>query len=491
MAKRTMDPIQTLPAIQQLKTRKRRREDERPPPHETSRPTKRARTSVVSVDKPGDSEPIKSESNYIEHWAEEGNWPSTYFNDDNTNHLLARESSIAPLTRKRSSPSIAGSSASDERPREEKSAPYRNPSYPAFLSEDVDNYKSYMEDHEEGISQTSEKLLEILLNTEQNPPTDTLFDDTAFSKFLRKLKGKNESRVIQDLSPLLVPSVEALAILGHRLTENAGKIIQELYSNLFPSLEALTSFSTQHLDRIVESVNEGWNNCYPITKPRPQPDSAFAYGVSAFSDDQFNILRPTLGDATFRSMFKTTWYGVFAFLTKEVKTGIMGLDIADNQNLHSITIAVRAVVELFKLVGREKELHREIVAFSISHDDKSVRLYAHYPYIDGDKVSIWRRTVDQYYLKPNNKWICRTFTTNIYDMFSLIHLKRIYTAIDDIPARKLETQSSESVQQLDNPSSTTESSGLSQPFEHQRLHGDSVVPDSQQPRQKEDEEKEW
>jgi hypothetical protein len=40
-----------------------------------------------------------------------------------------------------------------------------------------------------------------------------------------------------------------------------------------------------------------------------------------------------------------------------------------------MTLAVRGVVELFRLVKREKELHREILAFSISHDHRTVRIY--------------------------------------------------------------------------------------------------------------------
>ena len=55
--------------------------------------------------------------------------------------------------------------------------------------------------------------------------------------------------------------------------------------------------------------------------------------------------------------------------------------IADNQNLHSITIAIRALVELYKVVNRQEELHREILGLTISHDDSSIRIYAHYPYI--------------------------------------------------------------------------------------------------------------
>lgn len=101
-------------------------------------------------------------------------------------------------------------------------------------------------------------------------------------------------------------------------------------------------------------------------------------------------------------------------------------------NTHSAIVAVRAVVELLKLVGREKELHREIVAFTLSHDDKSVRHFAHYPYIDGERVTIWCRTVDQFYIDSKTKWRSRTFTVNIFDIFYPMHLKRIYSAIDDI-----------------------------------------------------------
>jgi hypothetical protein len=58
----------------------------------------------------------------------------------------------------------------------------------------------------------------------------------------------------------------------------------------------------------------------------------------------------------------------FPFFTYKVKCGAAALDIADQQNAHSMTLAVRSVVELHKAVKREQELHREILAFSISED---------------------------------------------------------------------------------------------------------------------------
>ena len=42
---------------------------------------------------------------------------------------------------------------------------------------------------------------------------------------------------------------------------------------------------------------------------------------------------------------------------------------------------------------REKELDREILAFSISHDHTSVRIYGHYPVIKGDKTTFYRHPI--------------------------------------------------------------------------------------------------
>jgi predicted nucleic acid-binding protein len=68
------------------------------------------------------------------------------------------------------------------------------------------------------------------------------------------------------------------------------------------------------------------------------------------------------------SYFIATWQMYFPFLTCEVKCGIAALDVADRQNAYSMTLAVRGVVGLFKLVKREKELYRKILAFFILHD---------------------------------------------------------------------------------------------------------------------------
>tara|TARA_R110002003_G_scaffold88_9_gene7120 strand:+ start:7744 stop:7932 length:189 start_codon:yes stop_codon:yes gene_type:complete len=56
----------------------------------------------------------------------------------------------------------------------------------------------------------------------------------------------------------------------------------------------------------------------------------------------------------------------------EVKCGASAISSADRQNAHSQTILLRGLFILYKMVGREKELHGKIDGFSISHSDVDV-----------------------------------------------------------------------------------------------------------------------
>ncbi len=131
-----------------------------------------------------------------------------------------------------------------------------------------------------------------------------------------------------------------------------------------------------------------------------------------------------------------TWRMYFPFLTCEVKCGATGLDVADRQNAHSMTLAVRGVVELYKAIQRENELHRQILAFSLSHDHKSVRIYGHYATIVGDKTEFYRHPIHEFSfsaLEGEQKWRAYKFIKNVYDIFMPAQLKRISSAIDELP----------------------------------------------------------
>lgn len=91
--------------------------------------------------------------------------------------------------------------------------------------------------------------------------------------------------------------------------------------------------------------------------------------------------------------------------------------MADRQNAHSMTLAVRSVVELFCLVYREKEVDREILAFSIFYDHESVRIYGYYTVIDGNKTTYHRHPVRKFdftEMDGKEKWTTYKFTKSVY-----------------------------------------------------------------------------
>jgi len=89
------------------------------------------------------------------------------------------------------------------------------------------------------------------------------------------------------------------------------------------------------------------------------------------------------------SLFLGIYYIYFLFLTCEVKYSAAALNVIDRQNTHSITLAVRGIIELFRLIKRKRELYREILAFSILYNHRTVRIYGHYPIINRNKTTFY------------------------------------------------------------------------------------------------------
>ncbi|EDN06247.1 predicted protein [Histoplasma mississippiense (nom. inval.)] len=378
--------------------------------------SKRPRLSLLSLA----IDPLEGEKRHItnwkkidltRYWCRNDCWPKEYFRAqpgqiESMSHLLAKKKSTASLRRKNSNSSLAtGSNApTDQESRDGKSAKYRSATYETVLA----TKGSFMAESELEVTERSKEICKMLLDEKQTIPEGTIFQNDRFRKACQKLQSKNESRVIQDISRLIVPAAETLATCG-----------------------------AKNLECLVESVNEPWGSSISFCGPRPQPDYAVGFGRSAFTGNELNKFEPFLGydPDTYSSFFLATFYMYFPFLTSEVK-GTAALDIADRQNAHSMTIAVRAVIELFKLVGREDEVNREILAFSISHDNRTVRIYGHYAVIEGSKTSFYRhpiRTFDFTELDGREKWTAYTFTRNVYDKWAPDHLKRIHSAIDAIP----------------------------------------------------------
>lgn len=180
-----------------------------------------------------------------------------------------------------------------------------------------------------------------------------------------------------------------------------------------------------------------WTESMFLIETQPSPDYSVGFLWSAFTPEQLQKVNPWLGELTDLSPFKATYFMYFPFLTCEVECGAAALDIADRQNAHSAALAVRAVVELFRLAKREKGIDREILAFSVSHDHSSIRIYGHYPVIEGKDTKYYRHSLDEFSFTARDgkeKWATYKFTKNVYDNWMPGHFKRICSAIDALPA---------------------------------------------------------
>lgn len=311
---------------------------------------------------------------------------------------------IPSLSRKRSLSSCDEESApSGAISREGKSADYRDRLYESRLA----TAGIYMDNSWITIMDACKTLCQTMLNEEQAIPEISLFQDDIFDMTCARLRNENEAMVVRDASPLIVPPAEILYAYGAKT-----------------------------LEHLMGHVNQQWYGCVPLVVPGkpPQPDYAVGFKKTAFSQDQNRKL-----DAFIQGWkgtpFLATASMYFPFLTCEVKCGNEALDIADRQNIHSGSVAVKQLVDLYKAVSREAELHQKILAFSISHNHEFVKIYGHYARVEKDTIIFCRYPIHIFgftTMEGKEKWTAYRFTRNVYDIFMPIHLRRICSAIDQL-----------------------------------------------------------
>ena len=291
-----------------------------------------------------------------------------------------------------------------------------------------------MNDSKAGILAKEKKICHSLLTKPQPYPRNTLFDNSCFIESCENLQNENETRVVIDLLRLIAPSAENLAAKG-----------------------------LQSLGILKEHTNAGWNESIPVEGPRPQPDFCVGFRFSAFSEDQIKKLQYSLKLGT-KTYFSATLELYFPFFTSEVKGAESALNIADRQNAHSMTVAIRGIVELYRRIGRAKELHRKALGFSISHDHREVRIYVHYPEIDDLTTRCYRHTLREFFITDKGgkeRWRAYQFVRNIYDEFVPTNFQRIKNAVDQLPEPT--AQLYQSIQSTENAESSQKRTATSGP----------------------------
>ena len=303
------------------------------------------------------------------------------------------------------------------------------------------------------ISDTSRELCEVLLNSFFPPPSNSLFRSRSFLLTLDEARNENESRVQRDILPLLVPCASLLYIHD--------RLVQ-----------------CQHLAAKIQSE---WTKVAPLAGPLPIPDYTVGLKPSAFTRDEISQLQiyTTSNKATlFRDALyfpflicevsiDSTWHVIQTNVFSKIKCGEKGLSIAERQSMHFASIAVNAIVELFRdrAVSRVGELHQNILAFSISHDHTNVRIYGHYARIEGDKITLHRHLIRSFDLRDQNgreKWTTYHIVRKIYDYFAPIHLERIRGAIAQLSESFVTSITPENVSDTADSQSTTTGASASQ-----------------------------
>ena len=268
------------------------------------------------------------------------------------------------------------------------------------------------------ISNTCQQLCDTLLNGDYELPEYSLLADNVFMTTMERVRSRNKARVVKDITPWIVPSPEFLYAHHGYL----------------------------HLRYLTEEINAEWTKCICLAGPRPKPDYAIGFMSSAFTDNEVMKLKSytALDKAT---LFTENFY--FPFLLCEVKCGEIGLTIADRQNAHSASMAVNAIIQLYRAASQAyelrqenqalpqpEELHGKILAFSISHNHELVKIYGHYALIDGNKTTFHRHLVHSFSLEAKSgseKATAYKFTRETYNTFVPPHLERIRNLIALLP----------------------------------------------------------
>ena len=341
----------------------------------------------------------KDEPSLVRHWVLEGDYPKRAFGDDNMMQ--------PPLNKKRSSSSIR--TKESETSETSSTPPVKSRLYESVLA----TARIHLELFKTTPTDSCKVLCKELLEAEQNTPKDTLFRDDVFRFTCDRIQGQNETMVFRDLTPLIVPPAEILYTFG----------------------------ATQ-LEHLEGRANMEWHRAAPlVTNTSPRPDYSVGFASTAFTEHQLRKIKAFIGPST-KNRLMATYDMYFPFLTCEVKCGNEALNVADRQNAHSGSFSVNALIALYDAVGRKMELHRKILAFSISHDHSNIRIRGHYAILDGSEPQFYRYSIRHISLEDQegkDRWAAYKFTKNVYDKFMPRQLKRIQEALDQLPDYSFET----------------------------------------------------
>ncbi|KAJ0423938.1 hypothetical protein BJY00DRAFT_309755 [Aspergillus carlsbadensis] len=293
----------------------------------------------------------------------------------------------------------------------------------------------YITGHDErGIAAEGTELCQELLAKDFETPKRSVFEDQSIEATLEDLETRNEPAVLRIMGELVVPSAASALRLGQIRNKNLPVSIDEVWDHSIALGWVPGPKNPRYLPSSLSSKNK---RIRPLKLPRVQPDYAVGFSKSAFTPKQLDRLDPFIGEVDDISFFRGTSRMYFPFMVSEVKSESVSLLIAGRPILHAMGLCLRGIVNLFKMVGHEKELDRQALGFSITHNVRTVVIWAHYPVISGKATTFHAHKVKRIFLSESvgeAKWTAYKFTLAVYEHWAPVLLSKLCSAIDQIPA---------------------------------------------------------
>ncbi|GAA85355.1 similar to An07g06920 [Aspergillus luchuensis] len=391
----------------------------------------------------------------VYYWINNGIWPKEMPQSTPNTQLLNTHLASRPPTIPQVTQTLEPTTAA-------RSNPYATNACETYLR----SKGSYMRGSV-GVAENDKTICQDLLRREEcETPSGTAFGDDACEYVLNCLSDGNETGVTRMISQLIVPS-PVLEIHRGRLRSTP---------ILIESINQPWSWSTS-LDEDTSTRRSAGAKEPMSSLPTPRPDYAVGFASHAFTCKQIRKLKPLLGGPNETSVCKGIEDMLFPFLAcevKSVKSTTGNLMIAERQNAHTLTRCLRGVVELFKLLGCENELHRRILGFSFCHDQEQVQVFAHFPVVEtAEPTSYYRVRIGKWSILDKHRWRSYKFSMAIYHDWVPAFFALLCSAIDRLPDIPSDVAPRQSLIQPESPTDEESSGGKSSFLEDKELVTDT------------------
>lgn len=259
-------------------------------------------------------------------------------------------------------------------------------------------FRCYMNNANEGPDPRDVEFSKHLLqHRTQRPPNDSLFE---YENAYKTLRDRSETFLTHHFHYLLMPCADILLLRGQR-----------------------------NLEHVTDSIDESWSQADRLHKPTPQPDHSRCLSSSAFTEEErLKLCVRQPGSLSYA--VRTNLY--FPYLTCEIKRKAY-LHNADNQNMHSMSIAIRSLVQLAVAAEKPEKVHRRILGYSISHDLDSVKIYGHYPEVEEGIAKCYRHELAHFNVwTEGNHWKCYSFVEALDSEFVPRHIALVKELLAEI-----------------------------------------------------------